>query len=633
MSKIKTSKQQNSEQVLKTHPLSLQRGAKVISTVVPKLPSSPGIYSMKDEGGHSLYIGKAKNLKLRVSAYSRPENLPVRIQRMVAATNTVEVIRTHTEIDALLLENNLIKKLKPRYNILLRDDKSFPYILLTKSTNWPQLVKHRGQRSKNGEYFGPFASAGAVNRTLAILQKAFPLRNCSDQIFSNRTRPCLQYQIKRCTAPCVGKIKLLEYNTIVDEAKNFLKGDSRRVQNEMSERMQKASDTLNFEEAAVYRDRIHALTQIQAHQDINVRNLGDADIIVVEKTGNIICLQVFFFRAGQNFGNWTYFPSRITDDSLGDVMGSFLGQFYTDKTPPPTILCNEVPHDRKLINDALSFQAKRKVLLSKPIRGPKRKLVDHAITNTKETLARRLSESATQRRLLEGLAKTLEIEGPLLRIEVYDNSHISGSNPVGAMIVAGAEGFNKSAYRKFNIKDKKITPGDDYSMMRQVMKRRFQRALKDDPGRETKNWPNLLLVDGGLGQLNAVTRVLEGMALTDIPIAAISKGAERNSGREKIHVNGKLPLILQPNDPILYFLQRLRDEAHRFAIGTHRLRRKKSTLRSPLDDIAGIGSKRKRSLLLHFGSARGVASAGLKDLEAVTGINQPLAKKIYEHFH
>ena len=633
MSKRKKSKQQNIGQVLKTNPSSLQQGAKIISSIIPKLPSSPGIYSMRDKENHSLYIGKAKNLKVRVSAYSRPGKLPVRIQRMVANTKTVEIITTHTELDALLLENNLIKKLKPRYNILLKDDKSFPYILLTKTRNWPQLVKHRGQRSKDGEYFGPFASAGAVNRTLAILQKAFPLRNCSDKMFANRTRPCLQYQIKRCTAPCVGKIKPLEYKTIVDETKRFLKGESRKVQDELSERMQKASDTLNFEGAAVYRDRIHALTQIQAHQNINVRNLGDADIIIVQKTNTIFCLQVFFFRAGQNFGNWTYFPTRTTDASLGDVIGSFLGQFYTDKTPPPTILCNEVPHERKLINDALSFQAKRKVFLSKPIRGSKRKLVELAITNTKETLARRLSESATQRRLLEGLSKTLKIEGPLLRIEVYDNSHISGSDPVGAMIVAGPEGFNKSAYRKFNIKGRKIAPGDDYSMMRQIMKRRFQRALNEDPERKTKNWPDLLLLDGGLGQLNAVTKVLEDMMLTDIPIVAISKGAERNSGREKIHMKNKQPLLLQPNDPILYFLQRLRDEAHRFAIGTHRMKRKKSAFSSPLDEIVGIGTKRKRSLLIHFGSARGVASAGLKDLEAVTGINLPLAKKIYEHFH
>lgn len=612
---------------------SLVRGVEVISKALKTLTGSAGVYRMADKDGKPLYVGKAKNLKRRVTAYTRPHSLPIRIQRMIAATVTVEIIKTHTEVEALLLESNLIKQLKPRYNILLRDDKSFPFIFLTGNSEWPQLIKHRGARSKPGEYFGPFASAGAVNRTLAALQRAFPLRNCSDSIFSSRTRPCLQYQIKRCAAPCVGRISPEDYGAIVGEARDFLSGHSRNIQEALSTRMQTASDAMEYESAAIFRDRIHALTQIQAHQDVNVAKLGDADIIAIAEGGGLVCVQVFFYRAGQNFGNRTYFPTRATGLPIDQVLAAFIGQFYADKEPPASVLLSEMVPDRNLIEEALTLRAKRKVTATRPLRGTKRNLIEHALANAKESLARRLSESAAQRRLLEGVADTFSLEGPPARIEVYDNSHISGTNPVGAMIVASPQGFEKSAYRKFNIRDKDLAPGDDYGMMREVMTRRFRRALQEDPDRQSGTWPDLLLIDGGEGQLSSVMEVMTDLAVNDIPVVGISKGPDRDAGRERFHIPDRQSFMMPPNDPVLYYLQRLRDEAHRFAIGSHRARRSQNIRRSQLDDIPGVGGTRKRALLHHFGSGRAVGEAGLADLETVNGISRPLAKKIYDHFH
>jgi excinuclease ABC subunit C len=612
---------------------SLVRGVAAISAALKTLTGSPGVYRMIDAEDHPLYVGKAKNLKNRVAAYTRPSRLPVRIQRMIAATVSVEVINTHTEVEALLLESNLIKKLKPRYNILLRDDKSFPYILLTGGSDWPQLIKHRGARSLPGEYFGPFASAGAVNRTLAALQRAFPLRNCSDSIFQNRTRPCLQYQIKRCTAPCVDRISRDDYAAIVDEARAFLTGHSRNMQQTLSKRMQEASDAMAYESAAIFRDRIKAMSQIQAHQDVNIAKLGDADVIAIGDGGGTSCVQVFFYRAGQNFGNRTYFPSRIAGLPNDQVLASFLGQFYADKEPPPLILVSENVPGKTLIEEALAMRADRKVSVSRPLRGIKKKLIDHALANAREALARRLAESAAQRKLLDGVTEAFGLDGPPARIEIYDNSHISGTKAVGAMVVAGPEGFIKGAYRKFNIRDKDLSPGDDYGMMREVMTRRFRRALQEDPDRQSGNWPDLLLIDGGMGQLGAVSAVLEELAVDDVPVIAISKGPDRDAGRERFHMNGRQSFIMRPNDPVLYYLQRLRDEAHRFAIGSHRTRRSQSIARSALDEIPGIGGARKRALLHHFGSSRAVSEAGLADLERVNGISRPLAKKIYDHFN
>ena len=612
---------------------SLVRGVAAISAALKTLSGSPGVYRMIDAEDHPLYVGKAKNLKKRVAAYTRPNRLSVRIQRMIAATVSVEFINTHTEVEALLLESNLIKKLKPRYNILLRDDKSFPYILLTGGSDWPQLIKHRGARSRPGEYFGPFASAGAVNRTLAALQRAFPLRNCSDNIFQSRTRPCLQFQIKRCTAPCVDRISRDDYAAIVGEARDFLNGHSRNMQQTLSDRMQQASNAMAYESAAIFRDRIKAMTQIQAHQDVNITKLGDADIIAAADAGGTCCVQVFFYRAGQNFGNRTYFPSRTAGLPNDQVLASFLGQFYADKEPPPLVLVSENVPGKALIEDALAVRADRKVAVSHPVRGIKRKLIDHAVANAREALARRLAESAAQRGLLDGVSEAFDLDGPPSRIEVYDNSHISGTKAVGGMVVAGPEGFIKGAYRKFNIREKNLSPGDDYGMMREVMTRRFSRALQEDPDRQSGNWPDLLLIDGGIGQLGAVRAVLEELAVDDVPVVAISKGPDRDAGRERFHTNGRQSFIMKPNDPVLYYLQRLRDEAHRFAIGSHRMRRSQSIAQSPLDEIPGIGGARKRALLHHFGSSRAVSEAGLADLETVNGISGPLAKKIYDHFN
>ncbi len=608
-------------------------GAELIAARLRLLPSGPGVYRMLDETGKPLYVGKARSLKKRVAAYARPARLPERLRMMVAQTVDLVVVTTHTEAEALLLESNLIKELKPRYNIILRDDKSFPFILLRTGTDWAQLVKHRGARNAKGEYFGPFASAGAVNRTLNTLQKVFPLRNCSDSIFASRTRPCLQYQIKRCTAPCVGLIEREDYDEIVEQTRSFLSGESRDLQRTLSKRMEEASDALDFETAAIYRDRIRALTQIQARQGINVESLGEADVIAAHQEGGNTCIEVFFYRAGQNYGNRTYYPSHARTIPPEEVLEAFVGQFYIDKRPPTTVLVSHDLPNEALVAEALSVRAERKVSVSRPQRGTRRQLMDSAVANAREALVRRLSESSAQRKLLDGVADALGLDGPPQRIEIYDNSHISGTNALGAMVVSGPEGLEKNAYRRFNIRSKEIAPGDDYGMMREVLTRRFGRALREDPDREGGTWPDLVIIDGGQGQLSVAMEVFDELGITDQPIVSIAKGPDRNAGRERFYMPDRSPFSLPLQDPILYFMQRLRDEAHRFAIGSHRNRRSKAIERSAIDEIDGIGAKRKRALLNHFGSAASVARAGLADLEKVEGISTTVAKRIYDHFH
>jgi excinuclease ABC subunit C len=632
----------------------LHQGVEAIRAALRTMPPGPGVYRMLDAKGDALYVGKAKSLKNRVANYTHLAALPNRLRRMVAETRAMEVVVTHTEVEALLLENNLIKRLMPRYNVLLRDDKSFPYIHLTGAQDFPQIIKHRGARNAPGDYFGPFASAGAVARTIIALQRAFLLRSCSDNIFSSRTRPCLLYQIKRCSAPCVGRIDKEGYDRLVNEARAFLAGRSQEVQERLAGRMQEFADRLDFESAARLRDRIRALTQVQGRQDISIEGVADADVIAAHQAGGHTCIQVFFFRGGQNWGNRAYFPSHDRQMPVEEVLGAFLGQFYENNPPPKLVLLSDAPPDLALLEEALSTRAGGKVELALPQRGDKRKLIEHALVNAKEALGRRLAESETQLKLLRGAAEIFGLDAPPQRIEVYDNSHIQGTNAVGAMIVAGPEGFIKNAYRKFTIRGDggdglaaaiaassepepepvaKPAPGDDYAMMREVLRRRFARALKEDPTRERGTWPDLLLIDGGAGQLGAAQQVLADLGIDDIPLVAIAKGPDRNAGRERFFRPGREPFSLEPRDPVLYYLQRLRDEAHRFAIGTHRARRAKAIGSSPLDEISGIGARRKKALLHHFGSARGVARAGLADLERVEGISKTVAQRIYDHFH
>ena len=611
----------------------LGEGVAAIRAVLRTLPPSPGVYRMLNVKGEPIYVGKASNLKNRVANYTHLGNLSNRLRRMVAETRSMEVVLTHTEVEALLLECNLIKRFLPRYNVLLRDDKSFPYIHLTGDTDFPQLTKHRGATGESGDYFGPFASAGAVNRTLIALQRAFLLRSCSDSIFSSRTRPCLLYQIKRCSAPCVGRIDKEVYKRLVDEARAFLRGRTKDVQEQLSARMTRMSEALDFEGAAVLRDRIRGLTQVQGHQDINVPGMGDADVIAAHIAAGHASVQVFFFRGGQNWGNRAYFPSHTQEMGVADLLEAFLGQFYANRIAPPLVLVNEAPTDLALLSEALSARAGRKVEIVAPRRGDKQKLIEHALVNAREALARRLAEGATQARLLQGVADLFGLDGPPQRIEVYDNSHIQGSHAVGAMIVAGPEGFMKPAYRKFTIKAEDTKPGDDFAMMREVLTRRFARALKEDPERSAGIWPDLVLIDGGQGQLSATLGVLADLGIDDLPVVGVAKGPDRNAGRERFFRDGMPPLSLDPKDPVLYYLQRLRDEAHRFAIGAHRQKRAKAITGSPLDEIPGVGARRKRALLHHFGSARQVATAGLSDLERVEGISKTVAKKVYDHFH
>jgi excinuclease ABC subunit C len=606
-------------------------GADLIRAEAARLPNAPGVYRMLDDQGQLLYVGKAKSLKKRVASYAKVFGLQPRIARMVRETAALEIAVTASEVEALLLEANLIKRLKPRYNVSFRDDKSFPYILITGDHDWPRITKYRGPRDRKGEYFGPFASAGAVNRTLVALQRAFPLRSCSDGEFAVRTRPCLQYQIKRCTAPCVDRVTREEYAAVVDEVRAFLRGDSERVHNELTAKMQAAADALDFETAAVMRDRIKALAHIRARQDINVEGIPEADVIAAYEQGGQVCVQVFFFRGGQNLGNRAYFPTHTRDVALAEVLGAFLGQFYESRPAPAEILISEEIEGMDLIGEALSVGAGHKVRVHAPQRGPRRVLIEHALTNAREALERRLAENATQRKLLEGVAEIFGLEAPPERIEVYDNSHVQGTAPIGAMIVAGPEGFVKAAYRKFNIRDTSITPGDDYAMMREVLTRRFSRLLKEEEEGEPV-WPDLVLIDGGPGQLKVAQEVMAELGIEGVAVASIAKGPDRNAGREHFYLPGREPFMLEPRHPVLYFMQRLRDEAHRFAIGTHRARRAKATTRSVLDEIPGIGSKRKRALLLHFGSAAAVSRASIADLKQVEGIDEGVAKAIHDHF-
>lgn len=587
---------------------------------------------MLSVAGDVLYVGKARNLRKRVASYIAAGRLGPRLQRMVSETVAMEFVTTHSEAEALLLEANLIKQLKPRYNILLRDDKSFPAILVSADHPFPQVVKHRGAQSRPGTYFGPFASAWAVNKTLAALQRAFLLRTCSDTVFAGRTRPCLLHQIKRCSAPCVGYISAEAYGELVAEAAAFLRGDSQRLQQELARKMEQASAALSFEEAARYRDRIRAMASVQAHQDINLAGLGDADVVAVVMDGGAACVQVFFFRGGCNNGNRAYFPEQTSGESEAAVLEAFLSQFYASRTPPPAVLVSHPPQNQELLAEALAVRAGARVKLAVPQRGTKQKLVANALDNAREALGRRLAERASQRRLLEDLGRTLGLAKAPARVEVYDNSHIAGSNAVGAMIVAGRDGFLRDAYRKFNIRTP-VAAGDDYAMLREVLRRRFARALKEDPQRSGGQWPDLVLIDGGAGQLSAAQQILGDLGLADLAVAAIAKGPDRNAGRERIFRPGQPPISLPPKDPVLYFLQRLRDEAHRFAIGSHRTRRAVGLTMSALDEIPGIGARRKRALLHHFGSAQAVGRAGIADLTAVPGISHSVAKKIYDWFN
>ena len=616
--------------------IQFKTGLNYLKSQVKHLPKKPGVYRMFDADNQALYVGKAKWLSSRVISYTQPNRLTNRLLQMVSETRHLEITVTHSEVEALLLESNLIKKLKPRYNILLKDDKSFAYIMVTEDHHFPQLTKHRGTQRKAASYYGPFASASSVNKTLTSLSRAFLLRNCSDSVFASRTRPCLQYQIKRCTAPCVDKVAKTEYEKQVKAAKQFLSGFSDKVQRDYATHMQNASDALEFETAAIWRNRIKALTAIQANQDINLKSLNEADIIAASTSGGICCVQVFFVRNSSNYGNTAFFPRTNTSEEIKSVLTAFIGQFYSDKIPASLILVSELPDEVELLESALSKHAGCKIKISKPERGDRRKIMTMAVKNAKEAIARKLAETASQRRLLDELAEKFELDEPPRRIEIYDNSHIQGVFPVGAMVVATPDGFAKSAYRKFNIRNEgkyAVQNGDDFAMMRQMIHRRFARALKEDPNRETANWPDLLLIDGGKGQINAVYEVLCELGIEDITVIGVSKGPDRNAGKEQFHKKGKESFTLQPDSPAMHYLQRLRDEAHRFAIGSHRTRRTKAQFKNPLDNVPGIGAKRKKALLNHFGSARLVTDAGIKDLQAVDGISANIAQQIYDWFH
>jgi len=642
-------------------PGTLAAGRSAIARAAKHAPSAPGVYRMIDARGDVLYVGKAKNIKKRVTSYTRPVGHDSRITRMIAATVTMEFVSTATETEALLLEANLIKRLRPRFNVLLRDDKSFPYIMIT-SDHWaPQILKHRGARTRKAQYYGPFANAGAVNRTINALQRAFLLRSCSDSFFEARTRPCLLYQIKRCSAPCTEEIDFAGYSELVREANEFLSGRSKAVHEELAAEMDTASAAMDYERAAIYRDRLAALSAITSHQGINPRNIEEADVFALHQAGGYNCVEVFFFRTGQNWGNRAYFPKA--DRTLGppEVLGAFMAQFYDDKPPPRLILVSHDFEERELLAQALATRIDRKVEVSVPLRGERKDLVQHALANAREALGRKLAESSSQQRLLKALTETFQLPKEPRRIEVYDNSHIAGTNAVGAMVVAGPEGFRKNQYRKFNIRSTELTPGDDYGMLREVLQRRFKRLLKEKPrassevptdadvpsadisqatdepeidfDAEDVAWPDLILIDGGQGQLKVATEVLAELGLHYLPVVSIAKGLDRDAGRETFFMPGRTPFKLPPRDPLLYFVERLRDEAHRFAIGSHRTRRKKDIREAGLQEIAGIGPTRKRALLRHFGTVKAIERASLADLANVTGINAETARKIYEFFH
>ena len=622
-------------------------GHAAIENAVRLAPTSPGVYRMLNAGNDVLYVGKAKNVRKRLSSYARVNApLPARILRMIAATVTVEIISTTTETEALLLEANLIKQLRPRFNVQLRDDKSFPYILITGDHWAPQILKHRGAQSRPGRYFGPFANAGAVNRTITALQRAFLIRSCTDGFFESRTRPCLLYQIRRCSGPCTREIDFPGYTELVREAGDFLSGRSHDVKKQLAGEMEKASAELEFETAALYRDRLAALSAIQSQQGINPRTVEEADVFAIHQEGGYSCVEVFFFRTGQNWGNRAYFPRAEKSFTPEEVLASFLAQFYDDKPPPKLILLSHEIEESELLADALAVKAGNKVEVSTPKRGEKKELVAHALTNAREALGRKLSDTATQGRLLQGMATTLQLPEPPKRIEVYDNSHIQGTNAVGAMIVAGPDGFIKNQYRKFNIKSEGLTPGDDYAMMREVLERRFKRLLKPPEGDAAQakepskaddesfpQWPDLVIIDGGRGQLNAVREIFEGLGLTQVQLLAVAKGPDRDAGRETLFMPGREAIKLEPRDPVLYFIQRLRDEAHRFVIGSHRKLRKKDIREAGLQEIPGIGPSRKRALLHHFGTLKEIERASIADLGKVPGVSAESARKIFEFFH
>jgi excinuclease ABC subunit C len=648
----------------------LAAGRATIARYAKHAPKSPGVYRMIDANGDVLYVGKAKNIRKRIVAYARPVAYDSRIERMVAATTALEFVSTQTETEALLLEANLIKRLRPRFNVLLRDDKSFPYILITNDHWAPQILKHRGAQARAGSYYGPFASVWAVNRTITALQRAFLLRSCSDSFFDSRTRPCLLHQIKRCSGPCTREIDFAEYRELVREANAFLSGKSRTVKEELAAEMERASDALDFERAAIYRDRLAALSAIQAHQGINPRGLEEADVFAVHQEGGFFCVQVFFFRTGQNWGNRAYFPKADRSLGPGEVLGAFLAQFYDDKPVPRLVLVSHEIDEHALLAEALTAKSNHKVEILLPRRGEKKELVDHALANAREALGRKLADTSSQRKLLAALAECLSLSRVPRRIEVYDNSHIQGSNAVGAMIVAGSEGFQKNQYRKFNIRSADLTPGDDFAMMREVLSRRFKRLIAEAPRaavgapqalaeviamapenggtpldvdetfdtgdadlEATSNWPDLVIIDGGRGQLTAAHETLTGHGIVDVPLVAIAKGPERDAGRETFFVPGREPFKLKPRDPLLYFVQRLRDEAHRFAIGSHRARRRRDIREAGLQEIAGVGPARKRALLQHFGTLKAIERASVSDLALVAGVSAETARKIYDFFH
>ncbi len=628
----------------------LAAGRAAIARAVKQAPSRPGVYRMIDAQGEVLYVGKAKNIKKRVTAYTRPAGHDSRIVRMISGTAAMEFVTTKTETEALLLEANLIKRLRPRFNVLLRDDKSFPFILIT-SDHWaPQILKHRGAHTRSGHYYGPFANAGAVNRTINALQRAFLLRSCSDSFFEARTRPCLLYQIKRCSAPCTQEIDFFGYGELVREANEFLSGRSHAVQKEMAAEMDTASNALDFERAAIYRDRLAALSAITSHQGINPRTLQEADVFAVHQAGGYTCVEVFFFRTGQNWGNRAYFPKADRSLGPGEVLSAFLAQFYDDKPPPKLVLASHAFDERALLAEALTTKSGCKVEVAVPQRGERKELVQHALANAREALARKLADTSSQHKLLKALTEAFALPRSPRRIEVYDNSHIGGTNAVGAMVVAGPEGFRKNQYRKFNIRSQEVKAGDDYGMLREVLQRRFKRLLEENPRLtadaalaavltsepdegDEQPWPDLLLIDGGQGQLSAAAETLAEMGVTDVRLVAIAKGPDRDAGRETFFMAGRSPFKLPPRDPLLYFIERLRDEAHRFAIGSHRTRRKKNIREAGLQEIPGIGPTRKRALLRHFGTLKAIERASLPDLAQVPGINAETARKIYEFFH
>jgi excinuclease ABC subunit C len=609
-----------------------QIGVRVIETMLETMPANPGVYRMLDAKGEALYVGKARNLKKRVTSYTQLSRLPERLRRMVSDTASMEIVTTHTEAEALLLEANLIKRLKPRFNIILRDDKSYPWLMITEDHPYPQIAKHRGAQIRKGSYWGPFASAWSVSETVKAIQRVFLVRTCADTVFASRTRPCLLFQIKRCAAPCVGLVTDADYATLVGQAKSFLSGKSGSVQKDLAAEMAAASAGMEFERAAAIRDRLRGLAYIQGGDIINPASLTDADVIALHQEAGLTCVQVFFIRGGRNNGNRSFFPAHGKGEEAGEVMSAFIAQFYDDKPAPPSILLNLAPEEQNLLAEALSLNAGRKIRLAVPMRGEKREVVLHAQTNAREALERKLAETAGQGKLLAATGALFNLPEIPARIEIYDNSHIMGTSAYGVMVVAGAEGLTKSAYRKFAIKGP-MAPGDDFAMMREVLQRRFSRALTEDPDRGGDSWPDLVLIDGGAGQLSAATAVMAELGLSDIALVAIAKGPDRDAGREWFFTAGREAFQLPPRDPVLYFLQRLRDEAHRFAITTHRNSRSKKITVSELDEVPGIGAARKRALLMHFGSARGVKAAGLKELEAVSGINQATARQIYAHFH